>query len=631
MFDSVRSNKKVVQIILALIILPFAFWGVESYIRNVGGSGDTVAKVGSGKISLGEFQGALREQQDRLRPMLGGRDPAMLESPELRHAVLENLIQRHLLDLQARDMRLSVSNEQLAGFIASVPQLQEDGKFSPQRYEALIAAQNKSKSQFEYEIRHDMTIQQAIAAVGNATLVGRASADRWLAAQLEEREVSDVVLRADAYLKQVKVAPEAIKAYYEANTSKFQLPEQLRAEYLVLSRDRLVEQMAVTDEEIKSWYDGHPERYKQAEERRASHILIAADSKGGADAAKAAETRAADLLAQLKKAPGDFAKLAKQYSQDPGSATKGGDLDWFGRGAMVKPFEDAAFSLKEGQISDVVRSDFGFHIIRLTGVRPERSRPLAEVRQEIAADLKTQMAARKYAEIAEGFSNIVYEQSDSLAPAAEKYKLSVQKTDWLQKAVAAEGPFANAKLMAALFSEDTIKNKRNTEAVEVAPNVLVSARVSEYKPAAQQPLEAVAPTIGKFLAHEEAARLAVKDGEQKLAGLAKGDKLDLAWGKPHSVIKGMPGDLPSEAAQAIFKVDPTSLPVYSGAAGASGYALFRISQVKRYAVDGSDTPSAHSMRAEYARIVSEEELAGWIGALRAKYPVEVNAAALERK
>jgi peptidyl-prolyl cis-trans isomerase D len=618
MFDSVRNNKRIVQIILALIILPFALWGVESYVGNMGGGSD-VATVGGNKISQNEFQGALREQQDRLRPMLGGRDPAVLESPELRRAVLENLIQRHLLDLQARDMKLSVSNEQLASFIASVPQLQEDGKFSPQRYDALIAAQNKSKAQFEYEIRHDMTIQQAIAAVGNASLAGRTSADRWLVAQLEEREVSDVVLNADAYLKQVKLAPEAIKAYYDANQAKFQVPEQLRAEFVVLSRDRLVEQVAVAEEEIKSWYDGHPERYKQAEERRASHILVQDEAK------------AKELLGQLQKSPGEFARLAKQYSQDPGSANKGGDLEWFGRGAMVKPFEDAVFSLKEGQVSDVVRSDFGLHIIKLTGVRPERSRPLAEVRAEIAAELKAQTAARKYAEMAESFSNTVYEQPDSLAPAAEKYKLAVQKTDWLNKGAAASGPFANAKLMAALFSDDAIKNKRNTEAVEVAPNVLVAARVLEHKPAAQQPLETVAATIEKFLTHEEAAKLAVKDGEQKLARLTKGEKVDATWSKPHAVIKGMAGELPPEAAQAIFKTDATKLPAYSGAAGAGGYALFRITKVKRYAPEGGEVPQVRAMRGEYARLVAEEEMAGWIAALRAKYPVEINAAALESK
>lgn len=631
MFDSVRNNKKVVQVILALIILPFAFWGVESYISGGGGGSETVASVGGSKITRGEFLEALREQQDRLRPMLAGRDPALLDSPEIRRSVLDALIQRRLLDRYAADQRLSVSDQQLAGFIASVPQLQEDGKFSPERYEQLIAAQGKSKTRFESEVRQDMVIQQAIAAVASASLAGRASADRWLAAQLEEREVSDVVLRAESYLGKVKLAPDAVKAYYDANSAKFQLPEQLRAEYVVLSRDRLAEQTTVGEDEVKAWYAGHPERYKQAEERRASHVLITVGARAGDAEVKAAEAKAAEVLTQAKKSPGDFAKLAKQYSQDPGSAAKGGDLEWFGRGAMVKAFEDAVFSMKEGQVSDLVRSDFGFHIIKLTGIRGERGRPLEEVRAEIVAELKAQTAAKKYAEAAEGFSNTVYEQSDSLAPAAEKYRLTVQTSDWLRKGAAAPGPLGNTKLMAALFSDDAVKNKRNTEAVEVAPNVLVSARVLEHKPATQQPLEVVAPTIAKFLTSQEAAKLAAADGEQKLASLSKGEKVDLAWSKPHNVMKGMTGELPADVVRAIFKAEAVKLPAYAGVPGAGGYVLFRISKVQRPAADGFDTPQARAMRGEYTRRVAEEELAAWIATLRAKYPVEINQTALDSK
>lgn len=631
MFDSVRNNKKIVQVILALIILPFAFWGVESYISNAGGGSDTVATVGSSKISRAEFLEALREQQDRLRPALGGRDPALLDSPELRRAVLDNLIQRRLMDLHAASLKLSVSNEQLAGFIASVPQLQEDGKFSPQRYEQLIAAQGKSKAMFEFEVRHDMTIQQAIAAVGNASLVSRAGADRWLAAQLEERTVSEFLLHPDPFLVKAKVTPEAVKAYYEANLKKFELPEQVRVEYVVLSRAKLAEQVSVSNDEIKEWYAAHPERYQQPEERRASHILVALDAKAPDKDVKAAEAKAAEVLAEVKKAPGDFGRLAQQYSQDPGSAARGGDLDWFGRGAMVKAFEDAVFSMKEGQVSDVVRSDFGLHIIKLTGIHPERSRSLSEVSGEITAELKAQKAAKEYAELAESFSNMVYEQPDSLAPAAEKFKLVIENSDWLAKGGNAGAPFSDPKLMAALFSDDAIKGKHNTEAIEVSPNVLVSARITEHRPAAQQPLDTVSPTIAKFLAQQEAVQLAIKDGEQKLAALLKGEKVNIAWGKPQTVIKGMPGDMPAMAVDAMFKADVAKLPAYSGAAGSGGYALFRVSQVKRFDADAPETPQARAMRGEYARLVAEEEFSAWLANLRSLYPIEVNEAALDRR
>ncbi len=630
MFDIVRNNPKVAQIILALITVPFALWGMESYISDSTGSGD-VATVGGSKISTGEFQQALREQQDRLRPALGGRDPAMLDSPELRRAVLDNLVQRRLLSVHASKSNMSVSNEQLARFIAAVPQLQENGQFSPQRYEALISSQNMTKAMFEYNVRQDMTVQQGIAAVANASLPGKTASDHWVGLQLEEREISEAALRPELFLASVKVTPDAVKAFYEANLKKFELAEQLRVEYLVLSRDKLAEQISVSDDDIKAWYQSHGDRYKQPEERRASHVLIAVNKDAPPEQIKAAEAKAADVANQARKAPGDFAKLAKQHSQDPGSAEKGGDLDWFARGAMVKPFEEAAFALKEGQVSDVVRSDFGFHVIKLTGVRPERGRPLDEVKGEIAAEIKAQAAAKKYLENAEGFSNTVYEQADSLKPAAEKFKLAIQQSDWLIKGANAQGPLANPKLIAAVFSDDATKNKRNTEAIEVAPNVLVAARVLEHKPAAQQTLETVAPTIEKFLAHQEAVKLAAKEGEQRLAQINKGEKTDVVWSAARTVTRAGAPNLSPDAVRAVFKAAPAKLPAYVGVATPTGYSLFRVAKVKPFVAGTEEKPQAQALQAQYARLVAEEELLAWIAALKEKYPVEINKAAIEAK
>jgi peptidyl-prolyl cis-trans isomerase D len=360
-------------------------------------------------------------------------------------------------------------------------------------------------------------------------------------------------------------------------------------------------------------------------------VLIALPKGAPADQVKAAEAKAAEVAAQAKKAPGDFAKLAKQYSQDPGSAEKGGDLDWFARGAMVKPFEDAVFSLKEGEVSDVVRSDFGLHIIKLTGIHPERSRPLDEVRGEIAAELKAQAAAKKYAESAEGFSNTVYEQSDSLKPAADKYKVAIQQSDWLAKGGAATGPLANPKLMAALFSDDAIKNKRNTEAVEIAPNVLVAARVMEHKPAAQQPLATVQPGIEKFLAYQEAIKLVAQEGEQRLAQLAKGEKTDLVWGAERAVTRAAAANLPPEAVRVVFKAAVAKLPAYVGVATPAGYSLFRIAAVKPFVAAGEEKPQTQALRGQYGRLVAEEEMMAWMATLKAKFPVEINQAAIETK
>ncbi len=630
MFDYVRNSKTFIKVVLAIIILPFALWGVDSYV-NPGGAGD-VATVGGSPISVNEFQQALREQQDRLRPMLGNANPALLDSPEIRRAVIDTLVNQRLLALHAQKSRLAVSDAQLIDFIASVPQLQEDGKFSQERYAAVVAAQNMSKEMFEARLRQDLVMQQALAAVTEAAPAGRLSAERWLASQLEEREIAEAVLRPEHYAAQIKLAADAVRNYYEANRKQFETPEQVKAEFVVLSQDRVAAQIAVSEEELRKAYTAQAERNKQPETRRASHILITVAKNAPEAEVKAAQAKAAGLLAQLKKQPEDFAKLASQHSQDPGSAAKGGDLDWFGRGMMVKPFEDSVFALKENQISELIRSDFGFHIIKLTGVRAERVQAFEELKAGIAAELKRQAAARKYVESAEHFINMVYEQSDSLAPVTEKFKLDVLRSDWMVKDGAAAPPFTNAKLMAALFSDDVLKNKRNTEAVEVAPNTLVAARVVEHKPAALQPLETVQTAIERILVNQEAAKLAAQDGASKLARLQQGESVALTWGQTRKVSRAQAQQMSAEALRAVFGSDVAKLPAYAGTALPGGaYALYRIGAIKKFAAAGAEPPAAVALRQNYAQIMADQELVAWMEALKARYEVSINKNLLEAK
>jgi peptidyl-prolyl cis-trans isomerase D len=631
MFDYVRNNQKLVQGFLVLITLPFAFWGVDSYVRNAD-VGAGVATVGGSKISPQELQSALREQQDRMARQTGGKvDPAMFDSPQVRRNVLNGLIIQHLLAEQARKARLVVGNEQLAQFISGVPSLQENGKFSRERYEALVAGQGLSKEMFEARLRQDMSMQQLMLPVAESGIAGEAAAGRWTATQLEQREFVELRLVPEAYAGQVKLPADAVQKYYEANRKQFESLEQVRAEFLVLSRDTLAAQAVISDEEVKAAYQSRSDRYKDGEMRRASHILIRAAKDAPEAEVKAARAKADELLAQAKKTPSDFAKLAKQNSQDPGSAEKGGDLDWFGRGGMVKAFEDSVFGLKDGQISEVIRSDFGFHIIRLTGVRAEHVKPLDEVKAEILAELKRDAGAKKYAEAAETFGNMVYEQADSLKPAAEKWKLEQRQTQWMVKAGKMAPPFDNPKLVAALFSDDGLKNKRNTEAVEVAPGTLVSARVIEHKPAALQPLEVVKGDIEKRLVREEAVKLATNDGEEKLARLVKGEAVDLKWSPARSVSRSAAQGLAPDLVRTVFKADTGKLPAHVGMAWpGSGYALYRINAVKAGEI-AKDDPRSSALRQQYARFVAEEEFSAWMAGLKEKYSVEINKAALESK
>jgi len=627
MFDIVRNNKRITQVFLALITLPFAFWGVESYVRNVD-SDSEVATVGEARVTLQEFQTARREQQEVAMRQLGKVDPAVFDTPQMRRAILDSLITQRLLAERARKARMSVSDQQLVQFISTVPTLQENGKFSKERYAALVAGQNMSKEMFEARLRQDLAMQQLTIPVSEGSLPGQAASARWIATQLEQREVSEAALIPDAYAKQVKLAADAAQKHYDANRKQYETREQVRAEFLVLSRDEIAAQTTPSDSDIQAAYKGNESRLKSPESRRASHILIKAGS--GADE-KAAKEKAEGILAQVKKSPADFARLAKQHSQDPGSADNGGDLDWFSRGAMVKPFEDAVFDMKEGQISELVRTDFGFHIIRLAGIRGERVKPLAEVRDELVAELKRDAGMKRYNEAAEAFGNMVYEQSDSLKPAADKWKLAVRQSPWLAKGGQLPSPFDNPKLATAIFGDDAVKQKRNTEAVEIGSGVLVAARVVEHKPAALQPFASVRAEIEKLLVQQEAARLAIEDGKAKLAKLQKGEPVSLKWGPVASLRRSDRLPLAPESVSAVFAADAAKLPAYAGTPHpGKGYALYRISAVKA-AGNPKDDPRTAALQQNYSRTIAEEEFSAWLATLRREHPVKINTAALEAK
>lgn len=626
MFDAVRNNKRIVQLFLALITLPFAFFGVDSYVRSVG-TGDDLAKIGDIKVTQQQFQQALRDQQERLRAQMGGQlDPNLLDNPEARKAILDDLVDQRLLMLEASKKSMFASDDAIRRAIGAIDAFKIDGKFSAERYEAALRGQGMTPASFEAQLRQDLTLQQLAGAVGQSGLMAHTVSDRILAMQGEKREVSEFRLALDGYLDKVKLEEGAAKKFYDENAKQFEIPEQARAEFVVLSMETIGAQLAVTEAEIKTWYDGHKDRFQVPEERRASHILIGSE-KLGKDKAKA---RAEELLKEIQKTPAVFAELAKKNSDDPGSASKGGDLGFFGRGMMVKPFEEATYQLKEGEISGVVESDFGFHIIKLTGIHAAKEKPLAEVKGEIEAELKKAGASRKFAEAAESFSNMVYEQSDSLKPVAEKFKLNIKQSEWIgRQPNPANGTLGNEKVLTALFSEDSIKNRRNTEAVEIATNTLVAARIVDYKPAALQPFDGIKANIETLLKRKEAQVLAKKDGESRLEALKRGED-KLTWGAAKSVSRMDARLIPPPAVPAVFKMDVSRLPAYTGVElPGTGYALFKLNRID--AGDKLDDARKKAMLSQLGNLAAQEEVRAYLAALRSRYKVEINQAALESK
>ncbi len=631
MFDYVHHNKRLVQGILALIMLPFLFFGVDSYFRRAD-SVSEVAEVGGTKITIAEFENAIREQQDRARAMMGRNyDPALFDSPEIRFNILEGLIAQRVLTLRAREAKLSVSEEQLRQIIQDVPAFQTEGKFSHALYAARLAEQNMTPLMFEARLSQDLLMQPLQDAVLLSGFGAKTAAERYLGIVEQRREVAPAQVALDGFLAKVKPDEAAIKAHYEATLGNYQSPEQVRVEYALLTADNLLGQVVVTPEEVHKFYDEHQKDYTQQEERRAAHILLNLQADAKPDEKAAALQKAEALFAQVKQVPGRFAEIAKKESQDPGSAANGGDLGFFARGVMDKRFEEAAFGMKIGDIVGPVQSDFGLHIIKLTAVKDQRVRGFEEVASQIEQDLKRQKAAKKFGEVAEKFANLVYEQADTLQPVANELGLEVKSTPLLGRHQLQAMAMNSPKFVQAVFAPESIQGKRNTEAIEIGVNALMSARVIEHKPAAARPLEEVRAEVMRQLTRKVAGELAAKVGAEKLALLQQGKDAGVKFDKPVALTRQqrLPGF--SEAAvQQIFRVDPARLPAYIGAPlDQGGFGIYRV-----IAVNDVVQPDAAKLKANAERLSEQagrELMSAYVAALKSRAEVKINQKNLEKK
>lgn len=621
MLDTFREHSKgwLAKLILALITVPFALWGIDSYLHQAGSS-VAVAKVNGHSITVQEYSTALQNLRNQMQAS-GKADPALFEDPAFKQSVLDRLIVSRLLGSEVRRANFALSDEQLAKFILGLPEFQQDGKFSQELYDNILKQNQMSPSQFESRMRNELLIQQARDGLVATAFLPRAVSDNISRVQRQQREVSVAEIKTADFLNQVRVDDPKIKAYYEQHKDRFQVPEQVRIEYVLLSANNFIPAMQVTEEEAKKFYTENLSKFQGDEQRRASHILIGF-GKGDAAAKKAAHEKALSILAEVRKFPEKFAELAKQYSQDPGSAQNGGDLGLFGRGMMVKPFEDAVFSMSPGAISDLVESEFGYHIIKLTEIKGQ-SQTFDDVKANIRAELMYQKALAKFAEQAENFSNMVYEQSDSLEPVVKAFGLQVQTSQWMSRDDAMKF-FKSDKLVNAIFSDEVLKDKRNTEAVEVAPNTLVSARVLEHKPAAPRAYEEVASGIAEYLKQEQSAALAAKKGAEVLTALRQGREVPgLEWTPPVVVDRKNAQGLTDAVMRHVFKVNVDKLPAYGGFENAGlGYTLLRVTQVKT--PENREPAEQEAEVSEMRAAIAEEYVAAYVASLKAKASISFN-------
>jgi peptidyl-prolyl cis-trans isomerase D len=630
MFEFVRTHNRLLFFVLVLLIFPsFVFFGVQGYSQFNDQANDTVARVDGQAIKRAEWDAAHRRQIEQARTRMPGLDPKFFDAPEVRRETLDQLLRERVLFAAANRGHLSVSDERLMRELQSIPQLaalkRPDGSFDVAAYKVMVESQGRSTEAFEAGLRQELALRQVVDAI-SGTAAGTAAPGRLaLDALLQQREVQ--VLRLDPKEHRASIAPSdaELAAYHKANESAFRTPEQAKIEYVLLDVKSLEAGVALPEAELRKYYEENASRWTAAEERRASHILIAAPKDAPAAERDKARAKAQALLDGLRKAPATFADVAKKTSDDAGSAERGGDLDFFARGAMVKPFEDAAYAMKPGEISNVVESDFGFHIIRLDAVRGGEKKPFDAVRAEIETEVRRSLAAKEFAAAAEQFGNLVNAQADSLKPVADKLKLKVE-TATVQRTPSPDAPppLNSPKLLEAVFAADALKNKLNTEAVEVGTNQLASARVVEHVPERVQPLAEVQAVVRERVVAEQAAERARKAGQARLAELQKADS---TANLPPAVTlsRADPKNQPRELVDAVLRADAAKLPQWVGAdLGTAGYALARVSAVKAPA---SDAPEVVQLLPRYAQAWSAAEGQAYVMALERRFKARVDSAA----
>lgn len=627
MFDFVRKHTKIMQFLLFLLIFPsFVLFGIDGYNRYRE-KGEPVAKVGGLEITQAEWDNAHKTEVDRLRASRPNMDIKLFDTPQARYRSLERLVRDRLFLVVAEKFHLSASDAQLASNLEANPSIamlrRADGTLDMARYKDLLAAQGMTPAMFEAGMRSELSARQVVAGVGDTGFVSTPIAEQALNAYFERRSIQVAIFKPSEFVAKVNPTAAELERYYKENPAQFQFPEQAAIEYVVLDLDTVTKTIVPNDSDLKTYYEQNASRMAGAETRRASHILITAGKEMLAADRQKARTRAEELLAQVKKAPNTFADVAKKNSQDPGSAVNGGDLDFFARGAMVKPFEDAAFAMKIGDISDVVESDFGYHIVKLTDIKRPKQKTFDELKPEMEALVKKQQAQSKFAESAEAFTNGVYEQSDSLKPVADKLKLEIRKAVGVtrQPAPGVVGILANPKLLAAVFSPDSIDKKHNTEAIELGANQLVAARITAYNPARTLPLSDVLYKTKAGLIAVRSAELAKKEGMVKLDAW-KASAGSTAYPEAVTVSRQDPKTLPMQVVEAALRSDSKALPAQQGVdLGAGGYAVLKV--IKIMPRDKPEATVAKQELAQYIREWTTAENLAYFTLLKEQFKVKI--------
>ncbi len=614
--------------IVIILIVPFALWGINEYFSPE--AEVNVAVVNDTKISSARFQQAYQQQRSRLQAMLGANfDPAIFDDKTMKNDVLEGLIGREVLLQAALDAKMRIGDMQVAQQIRTISAVQSEGQFDAELYNRLLRSQGMSVGGFEQSVRTDLLVEQIRSGVAETTFVPAALVDALIRVQNEQRDVGYVVVPAARFIEQAQFDDQQVQTYYEVNRERFRTTEQVSVDYLELSLDTLAAGVSVNEDDVRASYEQRAAEFGVPEERRARHILLQVGSDAPEEEVSAAKAKIEGLLTQVREGAA-FEELAKAQSQDPGSAGDGGDLGFFGRGMMDRSFEDATFALQVGEVSEPVRSTFGYHIIKLEEVRGGDLKPFEEVRAQVERDLKRTQAEAQFFEQVEQLANLAFEHPDNLTAAAAALDLEVKTSDFFTAEKGA-GIAANARVRNAAYSDEVLLGGHNSELVELRPDHIVALRLQEHRPATVRPLDEVSSEIRSALRLEFAREQAEALGRELLAAIEEGadaaevvKQHELSWERA-GMIDRLAASVNREVVAAAFRAQrPTEAkPVYQGLALGNGdYAVAAVYAVQEGDPSLADAATRERVVKELSRDYADAEFVAYMNALKASAEIK---------
>lgn len=639
MFDFIRTHQRLMQLILLVLIVPsFALIGMSGYSTYVSGDHE-IARVGESSVTQEEFDQARRNQLQQMQESSQGRfDPAMLDNPDARRALLDQLIDRRTQIVMASKDRFSVSDGALRRAIAAMPQLQVDGQFSPDRYNEVLASGGMTPRDFETGQRAELALSRVLGPVGNTAGVPQSVLDLLERALTEERTVRMRVFNPADYQADIKVSDEDIKAWYEAHQDALRLPEQVAIQYILLDEAAAVASVpTIDDTQLKGYYEQNKSKYVVPARVNVSHILIKVPSGATEETSKQALDKAQALAKRAREAaPSEFAVLAHKESQDAGTARSGGELGWVQRGVWPLSLEQAIFGLKKGEISDPVKGQDGYHVFMANDVQPEKGETFDEARPKVEEEVRRQLAADRFADMATKLTSLVYDNATTLEPAAQALGVAVRKASGVARdrlltadeagsgsAAASQDAtiLGDIRVRSVLFTPQLLTDRQNSGVIEISPDTMIAVRVDTVTPAQVPALARVSEHIRAQLLAERSLQAAVHAGETVLAGLKTDPhKTPESFGEPVKVSRLNPLGLNKAVLDAAFHLPADKIPAYQGVTLAQGYAIVSVDAVKAGTVDN---PALEGLPAQLAQVWGSTEERAVMQAMRADLGIKI--------